>query len=71
MKEGHPEGLTIDVGQGIRQTVHVTLQNIPEIVWRVPLHDSVWEAMKKSRSTVGDDIEEDRHLPPKPEGKRG
>ena len=51
-KEVHPEGLTIDVGQGIRQTVHVTLQNIPEIVWRVPLHDSVWEAMKKSRSTV-------------------
>ena len=52
LKDGHLEGLTIDVGQGIRQTVHVTLKNIPEIVWHVPLHDSVWEAMKKSISTV-------------------
>ena len=52
LKEGHLEGVTLMVVKESDSQKHVTLQNIPEIVWRVALHDSVWEATKKSRGTL-------------------
>ena len=52
MKEGHLEGVTLTVVKESDSQKHVTQQNIPEIVWRVALHDSVWEATKKSRGTL-------------------
>ena len=52
LKKGHPEGAKLMVVKESDSQKHVTLQNIPEIIWRVALHDSVWEATKKSRGTL-------------------